>query len=76
MGLSVVLLVALLRGMEPVRFGVRYLVVLLLTIVKGYVLLRPEVTLRMGIGVGLLAGGAGWLLFSRRGDEVASLSLR
>jgi drug/metabolite transporter (DMT)-like permease len=73
---SVVLLVGLLPGMDPVRLGARYLLVPLLTIVEGYCLLRPELTFRMGLGAGLLAGGAGWLLLSRRKDEVASLSLR
>jgi drug/metabolite transporter (DMT)-like permease len=75
-GVGVVLLVALLRGMSPVRFGARYLVVPLVTVVEGYVLLRPELTLRMGFGALLLAGSAAFLLLWRGVDERAGLSLR
>jgi drug/metabolite transporter (DMT)-like permease len=75
-GVKVVLLVVLLRGMSPVRFGSRYLVIPLLTVVEGFVLLRPELTLRMGFGVALLAGSAAILLLSREVDEGAGLSLR
>ena len=75
-GMEAVLLVVLLRGMEPVRMGARWLVIPLVTIVEGAVLLRPELTMRMGIGMGLLAGGAGWLLVARRSDDAAGLSLR
>ncbi len=71
-----VLLVVLLRGMSPVRFGARYLVIPLVTVVEGYVLLRPELTLRMGFGALLLAGSAAFLLLSREVDEGAGLSLR
>jgi drug/metabolite transporter (DMT)-like permease len=75
-GVEVVLLLVLLRGMSPVRFGARYLVIPLVTVVEGYVVLRPEVTLRMGFGVALLAGSAAFLLLSRGVDESAGLSLR
>jgi drug/metabolite transporter (DMT)-like permease len=75
-GVGVVLLVVLLRGMSPVRFGARYLVVPLVTVVEGYVLLRPELTLRMGFGALLLAESAAFLLMSREVDEDAGLSLR
>jgi drug/metabolite transporter (DMT)-like permease len=75
-GFEVVLLVLLLRGMSPVRFGARYLVIPLLTVVEGFVLLRPGLTLRMGLGVVLLAGSAGFLLLSQEVDEGAALSLR
>ncbi|WP_213803444.1 hypothetical protein [Granulicella sp. dw_53] len=74
-GGSSVLLVFLLRNMDPLRFGTRYLVVPLLAIVEGYILLRPDLTLRNGFGIGLLAAGASFLLFSRRTDGVSSLSL-
>jgi hypothetical protein len=40
------------------------------------VLLRPELTVRMGVGAALLAGGAGWLLMAGRGDDEAGLRLR
>ena len=75
-GVEVVLLVVLLRGMSPVRFGARYLVIPLVTVLEGYVVLRPEVTLRMGFGVALLAGSAAVLVLSRGGDESGGLSLR
>lgn len=75
-GVEVVLLVVLLRGMSPVRFGARYLVVPLVTVVEGYVVLRPEVTWRLGLGVVLLGGSAAYLLVSREADEGKGLSLR
>jgi drug/metabolite transporter (DMT)-like permease len=73
--IEVLLLVVLLRAMSPVRFGARYLMIPLLTVVEGYVLLRPELTLRMAFGALLLAGGAAFLLLSRGVDEGAGLSL-
>jgi hypothetical protein len=75
-GVEVVLLVVLLRGMSPVRFGTRYLVIPLVTVVEGYVVLRPEVSLQMGFGAALLGGSAAYLLLSRGVDERAGLSLR
>jgi drug/metabolite transporter (DMT)-like permease len=75
-GAALVLLVLLLRRLDPVRLGARYFVIPLLTIVEGYVLLRPELTLRMGIGAVLMAGGAAFLLLGSQGEEVSSLSLR
>jgi drug/metabolite transporter (DMT)-like permease len=75
-GGGLLLFVLLLRRLDPVRLGSRYLVIPLLTIVEGYILLRPELTFRMGVGAGLLAGGAAFLLFSEQSDEVSSLSLR
>jgi drug/metabolite transporter (DMT)-like permease len=66
----------LLREMSPVRFGTRYLVIPLLTIVEGLVLLRPEVTARMVVGAALLIGGAAWILFSKTPDDERILSLR
>jgi drug/metabolite transporter (DMT)-like permease len=74
-GCEVVLLVVLLRGMAPVRFGARYLVAPLVTLVEGYVLLRPGLTWRLGFGFALMAGGAAVLLFSRGAEEGAGLSL-
>jgi drug/metabolite transporter (DMT)-like permease len=49
---QIVLLVWLMRDVAPARFAARYLVVPLLTVVEGYVLLRP------GIGVRAIGGGA------------------
>jgi drug/metabolite transporter (DMT)-like permease len=75
-GCEVVLLVVLLRGMTPVRFGARYLIAPLMTLVEGYALLRPALTWRLGFGVALMAGGAAFLLFSRGADESVELSLQ
>ncbi len=66
----------LLREMPPVRFATRYLVIPLLTVIEGYVALRPEVTVRMGVGAVLVAGGAVWILFSKATDDEVILSLR
>jgi hypothetical protein len=75
-GVEVLLLVVLLQGMSPVRFGARYLVIPLVTVAEGYVLLRPELTWRMGFGALLLVGSAAFLLLSREVDEGVGLSLR
>ncbi len=71
-----VLLGVLLWGMEPVRLAARFLAVPLLTIVEGVVVLRPELTWRVVVGVGLMVGAVGMLVVSRRVEEVSSLSLR
>jgi drug/metabolite transporter (DMT)-like permease len=75
-GVEVVLLVWLLREMPPVRFAARYLAIPLITILEGYVLIRPEFTVRMGFGTVLLAVGIGAMLFLKAGEEEAVLSLR
>jgi drug/metabolite transporter (DMT)-like permease len=74
--IEVLLIVWLLREMQPVRFGARYLVIPLLTVLESYVLMRPEWTVRMGCGTVLLAAGAGALLFSKAGEDETVLSLR
>jgi hypothetical protein len=73
---EVVLLVWLLREMMPVRFAARYLVIPLLTLLEGYGLMRPELTMRVICGLVLLAAGAGMLLFLKAGEEETVLSLR
>jgi drug/metabolite transporter (DMT)-like permease len=73
---EVVLIVWLLRGMQPVRFAARYLVIPLVTVLESYVLVRPEITVRLVCGTVLLAAGAGLLLFLRGGEDEAMLSLR
>ena len=73
---EVVLLVWLLREMMPVRFAARYLVIPLLTLLEGYGLMQPELTVRFISGVVLLAVGAGMLLFFEAGEEETVLSLR
>ncbi len=74
--IEVLLIVYLLREMQPVRFAARYLVIPLLTVLESYVLMRPEWTVRMGCGTVLLAVGAGVLLFSTAGEDETVLSLR
>ncbi len=74
--IEVLLIVGLLRAMQPVRFAARYLAIPLLTVLESYVLMRPEWTLRMGLGTVLLAAGAGALLFSKAAEEETVLSLR
>jgi hypothetical protein len=73
---EVLLIVWLLREMAPVRFAARYLLIPLVTVVESYVLMRPELTVRMGFGTVLLAAGAGTLLFLKSGEEETVLSLR
>jgi drug/metabolite transporter (DMT)-like permease len=74
--IQVILVFWLLREMQPVRFAARYLVIPLLTVVEGYVVLRPEVTARMVVGAVLLVGGTVWVLFSKASDDEVILSLR
>jgi hypothetical protein len=73
---EVLLLVWLLREMAPVRFAARYLVIPLVTVLESYVLMRPELTIRMGFGTALLAAGAAGLLFLKAEDGETALSLR
>lgn len=75
-GIEVLLIVWLLRDMQPIRFSSRYLVIPLLTILESYVVERPGVTVRIVCGTILLAAGAGALLFWKARDEDAVLSLR
>jgi drug/metabolite transporter (DMT)-like permease len=71
--LEILLLLWLLRVMPPIQFAARYLLIPLLTVLEGYVLLRPELTLRIGAGAILLATGVGLLLLQRPvEDEVVS----
>lgn len=72
---ELLLLVWLLREMPPVRLAARYLVVPLFTVLEGLVVWRPSITMRMGAGLVLLAGGAGYILFSRSEDPDAVTSI-
>ena len=63
------LTVWLLQAMDPIRFSARFLVIPLMTILEGAVLLRPEVTGRMAVGIVLLAGGATWMLGAKQVEE-------
>jgi hypothetical protein len=73
---EVLLIVWLLREMPPIRFAARYLVIPLVTVVESYVVMRPELTVRIGFGTALLAAGGGMLLFLKAGEEETVLSLR
>jgi drug/metabolite transporter (DMT)-like permease len=73
---EVLLITWLLREMSPVRFAARYLVIPLLTVLESYVVMRPEWTVRMGVGTALLAAGGGMMLFLKAGEEETVLSLR
>lgn len=75
-GVEVVLVLWLLREMTAVRFAARYLVIPLLTVLEGYLVLRPELTVRMGFGLVLLAVSAGVVLFAKESPDEAVLSLR
>jgi drug/metabolite transporter (DMT)-like permease len=74
--IEVLLLLWLLRGMPPVQFAARYLFIPLLTVVEGYILLRPELTLRIGVGTILLTTGVATLLLQHPAEEEPVLSLR
>jgi hypothetical protein len=73
---EVLLIVWLLRVMPPVRFASRYLLIPLLTVVEGFFVVRPELTVRIVSGTVLLAAGAGVLLFFNAEREERILSLR
>jgi drug/metabolite transporter (DMT)-like permease len=75
-GVLLVLLVVLLREMGAIKFSARYLVIPLLTVGEGFVLIRPEVTLRLVLGMLLMVGGTGWFLFGGGTGEDSTLSLR
>jgi len=74
--MEVLLIVWLVRVMSPVRFAARYLLIPLLTVVEGFVVIRPALTVRIAFGSFLLAAGAGVLLFFEPRDEEVPLSLR
>ena len=73
---EVLLIVWLLRAMEPIRFAARYLVIPMVTILESFVFVRPQMTVRIGFGTAFLVAGAGMLLFLKDGEEETVLSLR
>jgi hypothetical protein len=75
-GFEIGLIVWLLRGMPPVRFASRYLLIPLVTVLESFVVVRPEPTARLGFGTALLAVGAGMMLWLKDVEEEAMLSLR
>jgi hypothetical protein len=74
--LEVLLIVWLVRAMEPIRFAARYLVIPMVTILESFVFVRPQMTVRIGFGTVLLVAGSGMLLFMKDGEEETVLSLR
>jgi drug/metabolite transporter (DMT)-like permease len=58
------LLFWLMPRLSASRMTTRFLFAPLLTILAGFVLERPGLTVRSGLGIALLAAGAGWLLFA------------
>jgi drug/metabolite transporter (DMT)-like permease len=73
---EILLLLWLLRAMSPIRFAARYLVIPLLTVVEGFVLIRPPLTLRIAAGAVLLLAGTAALFLLDPSDEEPILSLR
>jgi drug/metabolite transporter (DMT)-like permease len=73
---EILLLLWLLRAMPPIRFAARYLLIPLLTVIEGYVLLRPSITLRITSGAILLVTGTAALFLLEPSDEESVLSLR
>ena len=61
----------LLRELSPVAFSSRYLLGIFVTIVEGYLLLRPEASWTTGLGLLLLLSSGAWLLVAGSGEEVA-----
>ncbi len=71
---ELLLLLLLLRGVRPVAFAARYLLIPLVTAAEGAVALRPAITWRLELGAVLVVGGAVRLLQGRsRRDSPMSL---
>lgn len=66
---EVLLLVWLVAALEPRRLAARWLVAPLLTVVEGYVLMRPEGGVRLLVGIVLLAAGGVWVFGQESGDD-------
>lgn len=66
----------LLRTMPPARLAARFLAVPLLTVLEGFVLLRPQPTWRMALGFVLALIGTTLLLREKGTGEGSPLSLR
>jgi drug/metabolite transporter (DMT)-like permease len=70
------LLLPLLKAIPPARLSVRFLTVPLLTVFEGFVLLRPDLTWRMGLGFILSLIATTLFLREKGTGEGSSLSLR
>ena len=60
----------LLRELSPIAFSSRYLLGIAVTIVEGYLLLRPETNWTTGLGLFLLLTSGAWLLVAGSREEV------
>ena len=60
----------LLRELSPIAFSSRYLLGIAVTIVEGYLLLRPETNWTTGLGLLLLLSSGAWLLVAGSREEV------
>lgn len=73
---QIILLLWLMRDVAPERLAARALVIPLFTVLEGYALLRPQVSLRSVGGAVLLLFGSWRLLSGRQRDEEPGLMLR
>ena len=71
---ELVLLLWLLKKVAPYRVAARFLIAPLLTVIEGYLVLRPRLDTRTIAGVILLAAG-GWRLLTAEADEGPALRL-
>jgi len=73
--IEITLLIWLLREMPPIRLSARSLVIPLFTVIEGYIVLRPQITVRLTVGAALLIAGAAWILFAKIEENEPVLSL-
>jgi hypothetical protein len=64
-----ILLILLSRSFTPLPLSTRYLLISFLSIVEGLVLLRPNLTLRMGCGLLLMLSGLIWFFATPKSEE-------
>jgi drug/metabolite transporter (DMT)-like permease len=68
---ALLLLFWLMRRMSAVRMTTRFVVAPLIVNVVGFLVLRPSLRLRAGLGILLIAASAGWLLSGREEEADA-----
>ncbi len=66
---ELLLLFWLMRRMSAVRMTTRFVVTPLIVNVVGFIVLRPSMRVRAGLGILLLAVSAGWLLAAREEEN-------
>jgi drug/metabolite transporter (DMT)-like permease len=67
--IATLLIFWLMRRMDAVPMTTRYVVAPLMANLAAVALFRPAVSLRAWLGLGLIAAGAGWLLFASGEDH-------